>query len=147
MLLLRSTVWGAMSLSLLLPAAADAQKHPRYLRAYADLRAAQVLLRMPDDPAVTRHLKRCEDEVEAAIQEIERAAALDGRDSRKPSPVDPNLERRGRFNRIRGLLETARADIAGETDTPAAARWRNLAFRRIDSALEALRRAQYEAKL
>ena len=50
MLLLRSTVWGAMSMALLLPAAADAQKHPRYLRAYADLRAAQVLLRMPDDP-------------------------------------------------------------------------------------------------
>ena len=147
MLLLRSSVWGAILLALLLPAAADAQKHPRYLRAYADLRAAQVLLRMHEEPAVARHLKRCDDEVEAAIQEIERAAALDGRDSRKPSHVDPNLERRARFNRIRGLLETARADIAGETDTPAAARWRNLAFRRIDSALEALRRAQYEAKL
>jgi hypothetical protein len=117
------------------------------LRAYADLRAAQVLLRMPEDPAVARHLNRCSDEIEAAIQEIERASALDSQASKKPSPVDVNLDRRGRLNRIRGLLETARADIAGETDTPAAARWRNLAFRRIDSALEALRRAQYEAKL
>jgi hypothetical protein len=65
------------------PAAINADtpgRHPAYLRARSDLRAAQFLLRVREEPNVTRNLVQADREVEAAIAEID--SCLRGRPKR-----------------------------------------------------------------
>jgi hypothetical protein len=122
-------------------------RHPRYLHARSDLRIAQYLLRVTEEPNVTRHLRVAEREVEAAIGEIDNAAVLDRRDMDDHPRADTNLDRRGRFSKIVALLRSARADIAGEEDNPSARGWRNIAFRHIDDALDSVRRAAIDLRM
>ena len=116
-------------------------RHPRYLRARSDLRAAQYYLRIAEEERFAPNLRAAEREVEAAIIEIDHAAVLDRRDLDDHPRVDTNLDRPGRFGRIMALLRSAREDIDREEDNPAARRWRNAAFRHIDMAMDSVRRA------
>jgi hypothetical protein len=131
----------------LAPAAMNAQPHARYLRARTDLRAAQLFLRVREEPNVTRNLVVADREVEAAIGEIDRAAVLDRRDLVDRPPIDANLARKDRFRKIVDLLRSARADIEHEEDNPRAREWRNRAFRHIDESLNAVHRAAVDARI
>src|SRR5260370_9147307 len=93
----QTALFGAFLIAILLPATSFAQRHPRYLRARTDLRVSQRFLRIPDEPNVARYLHRSDEEVEAAIREIDRAAVLDGRDLRDNPPADVNLAPPGKF--------------------------------------------------
>jgi hypothetical protein len=136
------------AVALLAPAAIHAQgRHPRYLRARTDLRTAQFLARVREEPNVTRHLEGAAAEIEAAIRELDRAAVLDAKDLEDHPRIDANLARRDRFRKIVDLLRSARADIEHEEDNPRAREWRNAAFRHIDEALNNVRRAAMEARL
>jgi hypothetical protein len=115
--------------------------HPAYLRARSDLRRAQFLLRIREEPNVTRHLIQADREVEAAIGEIDRAAVIDRKDLEDHPRVDTNLDRRGRFGRTLELLRNARADLGREEDNGRARGWRDAAYRHIDQALEHMHRA------
>ena|SRR5579863_2212361 len=126
------------------PAALNADtpgRHPAYLRARSDLRAAQFLLRVREEPNVTRHLVQADREVEAAIVEIDRAAVLDRKDLDDRPRVDTNFDRRRRFGRTVELLRSARADLGREEDNGRARGWRDAAYRHIDEALEHMHRA------
>jgi hypothetical protein len=128
----------------MIPAAVSADtpgRHPAYLHARSDLRAAQFLLRVREEPNVTRNLEKADHEVEAAIGEVDRAAFVDRKDLEDHPHVDTNLDRRGRFRRIVELLRSARADLGREEDSGAARGWRNEAYRHIDEALEHMHRA------
>jgi len=116
-------------------------RHPAYLRARSDLRAAQFMMRGPAEPNVERHLREADHEVEAAIREIDRAAVLDAKDLDDHPRIDTRLDRRGRFGKAVELLRSARADLAREEDNGRAAGWRNAAYRHIDQALENIHRA------
>jgi hypothetical protein len=116
-------------------------RHPAYLRARSDLRRAQFLLRVQEEPNVTRRLIEADHEVEAAIGEVDRAAVLDGKDLNEHPNVDTRLDRRRRFGRIVELLRSARADLGREEDNGRARGWRDAAFRHIDQALEHMHRA------
>src|SRR5580658_5058958 len=116
-------------------------RHPAYLRARSDMRRAQFLLRVPEEPNVTRRLIEADHEVEAAVREVDRAAVLDGKFIDEHPPVDTRLDRRGRFHRIVELLRSARADLGREEDNGRAAGWRNAAYGHIDQALEHVHRA------
>lgn len=134
--------------ALLTPAAILAQgRHAHYLQARSDLRRAQFLLRVREEPNVTRNLKAADDEVEAAVREIDRAAVLDRKDVEDHPPIDTSLARQDRFRKIVDLLRGARADIDREEDNPRAREWRNVAFKHIDEALNAVHRAATDAKL
>jgi hypothetical protein len=134
--------------ALFAPSAIHAQgRHPRYLRARTDLRVAQLLARVRDEPNVTRNLEAASAEIEGAIREIDRAAVLDGKDVLDHPSIDANLARRDRFRKIVDLLRSARADIEHEEDNPRAREWRNAAFRHIDEALNAVHRAAGDARL
>jgi hypothetical protein len=134
--------------ALLAPAAIDAQgRHPHYLSARTDLRRAQLLARVREEPNVTRNLEVSAREIEAAIHEIDNAAVLDRKDLVEHPPIDANLARKDRFGRIVALLRSARADIEHEEDNPRAREWRNAAFRHIDEALNAVHRAAVDAHL
>jgi hypothetical protein len=134
--------------ALLAPAAMRAQgRHAHYLQARSDLRRAQFLLRVREEPNVTRNLMAADTEVEAAIKEIDRAAVLDRKDLDERPPIDTSLARQNRFQKIVDLLRSARADIDREEDNPRAREWRNVAFKHIDEALNAVHRAAVDAKL
>jgi hypothetical protein len=134
--------------AILAPVAIQAQgRHAHYLSARSDLRRAQFLLRVREEPNVTRNLKTADEETEAAVREIDRAAVLDGKDLDEHPPIDTNIARQDRFRKIVELLRSARADIDREEDNPRAREWRNVAFKHIDEALNAVHRAAVDAKL
>jgi hypothetical protein len=134
--------------ALLTPAAVWAQgRHAHYLQARSDLRRAQFLLRVREEPNVTRNLKMADAELDAAVGEIDRAAVLDHKDLDEHPPIDIGLPRQDRFRKVVDLLRSARADIDREEDNPRAREWRNVAFKHIDEALNAVHRAAVDAKL
>lgn len=116
-------------------------RHPAYLRARSDLRRAQFLMRVHEEPNVTRRLIEADHEVDAAIGEIDRAAVIDRKDIEDHPRVNEFPDRRRRFGRIVELLRGARADLAREEDNGRARGWRDAAFRHIDGALEHMHRA------
>jgi hypothetical protein len=128
--------------AILAPVAVQAQgRHTHYLQARSDLRRAQFLLRVREEPNVTRNFRVADMKVEATIGEIDRAAVLDRKELDEHPPIDTNLARQDRFRKIVDLLRSARADIDREEDNPRAREWRNVAFKHIDEALNAVHRA------
>lgn len=138
------TLSAAALLAVVVPAAMNADipgRHPAYLRARSDLRRAQLLMRVREEPNVTRRLVEADRETEAAIGEIDRAAVLDRKDMEDHPRVDAFPDRRARFGRIVELLRSARRDLASEEDNGRARGWRDAAYRHIDEALEHMHRA------
>src|SRR5580698_7758905 len=92
---LRSFRSGLLTLTIMLAPAmvsADAPgRHPAYLHARTDLRTAQFLLRVHDEPNVMRNLHAADDEIEAAIREVDRAAVIDRKDLEDHPRADVNL--------------------------------------------------------
>ncbi len=128
-------------ITVLTPVAANADtpgRHPAYLHARSDLRAATFLMRVREEPNVTRRLIEADRETEAAIREIDRAAVLDRKDLDDHPRVDTGLDRHHRFERMVALLRSARADLAREEDNGRAREWRNAAYQHIDAALDRL---------
>jgi hypothetical protein len=116
-------------------------RHPAYLHARSDLRRAQLLMRVREEPNVTRRLVEADHAVEAAIAEIDRAAVIDRKDIEDHPHVDAFPDRRRRFGRIVELLRSARRDLAKEEDNGRARGWRDAAFHHIDEALEHMHQA------
>ncbi|HEY4241105.1 MAG TPA: hypothetical protein VGM88_14885 [Kofleriaceae bacterium] len=97
------------------PAAAD--KHPAYLHALADLRAARAQLQRPAGIVVKWDENAAIREIDASIHEIKQAAIDDGKDVTDHPPLDrPTWG--GRLQRSIELLDQARNDISGEEDNP-----------------------------
>jgi hypothetical protein len=122
-------------------------RHPHYLRARTDLRATQWLSRVHEEPNVMRNLKRCDEEIEAAIHEIDVASVVDRKDLEDRPRIDTRLDRNGRFRKMMELLDSARRDIGQEEDNPRAIGWRNAAFRHIDEARNSLKRAAMDLRI
>jgi hypothetical protein len=122
-------------------------RHPLYLHARSDLRAAQWISRGAGDPDVARRLHQADEEIEAAIHEIDRAALIDHKDIDDHPRVDQRVDRIGRFRRMMELLQRSRADIGREEDNPSAVGWRDLAYRHIDKAMEFVRRAARDMRI
>ena len=116
-------------------------RHPAYLHARSDLKASQLHMRKTDDPRVNAFLKEADREVDAAIHELDQAAALDAKDLNNNPPIDANLDRNGRFHKIVELLRSARTDMTHPEDNLSAVGWRDAAAKHIDAALEHIRKA------
>jgi hypothetical protein len=141
----RATLPIALAITLLAPAGIWAQyRHPRYLHARSDLRRAQFLMRIPDEPNVMRDMQTASDLVERAIHELDAAAMFDRRDLDDHPSVDTRMGRGSRFREVTRLLGSARNDISHEEDNPRAAEWRNRAFRFIDDAMAMVQRGGYD---
>lgn len=118
--------------------------HPRYIHARSDLRRSILLMRIRDEPNVTRDMQAASGLVERAIRELDDAARFERRDMDDNPPIDTHIGRGSRFREILRLLGSARNDIAQEEDNPRAAEWRNRAFRFIDDAMATVRRGGYD---
>ena len=135
---------------LLLPLMANADspgKHPYYLHALADLRAARWMLEhRPGDAAVSGQEDVGIAEIDAAIREIKRAAIDDGKDINDHPKVDVPADRPGHLHKALELLRKVRADVTREEDDPAVKGLRNRAIGHIDAAIHATERAIGDVK-
>ena len=142
---------GLLALTVMLaPAMVSADtpgRHPAYLHARTDLRTAQMLMRVHDEPNVMRNLRAADEEIEAAIREVDRAAVIDRKDLEDHPRADVNLDRPGRLRKTVELLRSSRRDLGREEDNGAARGWRDAAYRHIDAALEHVHRAAVDLRL
>ena len=129
----------------LLPLGAMAQvlpgKHPGYLHALSDLRAARwFLYHQPGDAKVYADEDVGITEIDAAIGEIKKAAIDDGKDLND----HPNVDVKEHGSRLLKSIETlkkARADVGGEEDNPEVRELRHHAIEHIERALHAAEKA------
>jgi len=138
-------ILAGISLMFALPIAANADSpgaHPAYLHALSDLRAARWMLEhRPGDAAVSGQEDVAITEVDAAINEIKKAAIDDGKDLHDHPGVADVRDRPGRLHKALDLLHKAHQDVAREEDDPMAKGLRNRAVGHIDAAVAATRHA------
>jgi len=130
------------------PAFADLPgKHPYYLHALSDLRAARWLEEhRPGDAAVSGQEDVAIQQIDAAIYEIKKAAIDDGKDVHDHPPVDVPQDHPGRLHKALELLRKVRSDVAREEDDPIARGLRNRSIRHIDDAIGSTKRAIYDVE-
>ena len=135
---------------LLLPILANADspgKHPYYLHALSDLRAARWMLEhRPGDAAVSGDEDVAITEIDAAIGEIKRAAIDDGKNVADHPNVDVPADRPGHLHKALELLRKVHSDVAREEDDPVTRSLRDRAVGHIDGAIHATERAIGDAR-
>jgi len=119
-------------------------KHPAYLHALTDLRAARwFLFHQPGDAKVYAHEDVGIREIDATIGEIKRAAIDDGKDVNDHPAVDVR-EHGSRLLKAIETLEKARADISKEEDNAELHQLRGRALEHLDRAIHAAKAAHAE---
>jgi hypothetical protein len=114
--------------------AAAQGKHPAYLHALSDLRAARAHLQAPGGGELRDEEKEAIHQIDEAINEIKKASIDDGKDLNDHPPVDAGLDHTGRLHRAKQLLEKAHQDIAKEEDNSFAQGLQQRSFDHIDKA-------------
>src|ERR1700742_1276085 len=122
-------------------------KHPYYLHALSDLRAARWMLEhRPGDAAVSGQEDVAITEIDAAIGEIKRAAIDDGKDLHDHPGVDGPNDRPGRLHKALELLQKVHSDVAREEADPMVKGLRNRAVGHIDGAIHATEAAVHDVR-
>jgi len=122
-------------------------RHPAYLHALTDLRAARWLIEhRPGDARVSADEDVAITRIDEAIREIKRAAIDDGKDIHDHPPVDAQPDNRGRLHRAEELLHKVHDDIAREEDDPLTRGLRDRAVRHVDEAMGATHHAIVDAE-
>jgi len=113
-------------------------QHPSYLHALSDLRLARAHLERPrnfvprgenwDEGIAIR-------EIDAAIDEIKRAAIWDGKPLNDHPPIDAHMDWRGRLHQTVELLHSAERDVGQEEDNPSVQGLRDRAWNHIRAAI------------
>jgi hypothetical protein len=133
-----------------LPFAANADlpgKHPYYLHALSDLRAARWLVEhRPGDAAVSGQEDVAITEIDKAINEIKHAAIDDGKDIHDHPPVQGPNDRPGRLHKALEILHKVHGDVAREEDDPMTRGLRDRAIGHIDGAIHATEHAIGDVK-
>ncbi len=139
-----------MAMALILPLAANADlpgKHPYYLHALSDLRAARWMVEhRAGDAAVSGQEDVAINEIDRAIGEIKKAAVDDGKDLHDHQAVTDVADRTGRLHKALDLLHKTHDDVAREEDDPAVKGLRDRAVAHIDAAIEATQHALGDAE-
>jgi hypothetical protein len=116
-------------------------RHPAYLHALSDLRASRWLIEhRTGDWAQTADEVDAVRQIDAAINEIKRAALDDGKNLNDHPPLDEHPDHRGRIHEALQFLHKARSDVAREEDNAYAQGLRNRAIGHIDAAIRSARR-------
>jgi len=141
----------ALALATLMPigaAMADLPgKHPYYLHALSDLRAARwLIMHRPGDAQVSGDEDVAITRIQETIGEIKKAAIDDGKDIDDHPPIDAHLDHKGRLHRADELLKKVHSDIAREEDDPMTRGLRNRAVHHLDEAIHATGKAIHDAE-
>jgi hypothetical protein len=128
-------------LLLVLPLAANADvpgKHPYYLHALSDLRAARWMLEhRPGDAAVSGQEDVAVIEIDKTIGEIKKAAIDDGKDIHDHPAVDVPSDHPGRLHKSLELLRKVHSDLDREEDDPMTKGLKDRAVHHLDEAIHA----------
>jgi hypothetical protein len=147
---LRSRLLLSGLLLVAIPFAANADlpgKHPYYLHALSDLRAARWMLEhRPGDAAVSGQEDVAVAEIDKAIGEIKHAAIDDGKDIHDHPPVQGPNDHPGRLHKALELLRKVHNDVAREEDDPMTRGLRDRAVGHIDEAIHATEHAIGDVK-
>jgi hypothetical protein len=129
-----SLVLGFVAAVFTTAAPAPAKDHPAYLHALTDLRHARAHLQRPDGGELREQEKKAIHEIDAAIEEIKKAAIDDGKDLNDHPPVDLKMDWRGRLHRALELLDKAHRDVSEDEDNQRAQGLQQRALLHIDKA-------------
>jgi len=117
-------------------------KHPYYLHALSDLRAARWMLEhRPGDAAVSGQEDVAITEIDKTIDEIKHAAIDDGKDIHDHPKVDVPNDHPGRLHKALELLRKVHSDVAREEDDPMTKGLRDRAVHHLDEAIHATEHA------
>ena len=118
-------------------------RHPGYLHALSDLRAARWMINhRPGDWKTTADEEAAVKKIDAAIFEIRRASIDDGKNIEDHPMADEINDHRGRLVKAVEWLRTARADIAKYEDNFFAKGLRRRAYAHIDEAIRLTEKAR-----
>ncbi len=116
--------------------------HPYYLHALSDLRAARWMIEhRPGNWDRTVDEVQAVKEIDAAINEIKKAALDDGKNINDHPRVDEHPDHAGRLHDAMDFLRKARKDISQDEDNKFAQGLQGRAYMHIDGALDAVKRA------
>ncbi|RDI97286.1 hypothetical protein DVT68_17480 [Dyella solisilvae] len=139
-----------VGLGLLLPLAAHADmpgRHPAYLHALSDLRAARWMIEhRPADAAVSGQEDVAISEIDHAIDEIKHAAYDDGKDLHDHPQVDLAMDQPGRLHQAADLLAQVHNDIDREEDDPETRELKHRALWHVDEARHAVDHAIHDVR-
>ncbi len=120
-------------------------KHPAYLHALSDLRAARGWLSRPAGLAVKWDENRAIRQLDAAINEIKHASIDDGKPLEDHPPLDiPTWG--GRLGKAAELVAAARADVNQAEDSPEVRKLKRASLEHINRADQAIREGMQDAK-
>ncbi|MBV8658461.1 MAG: hypothetical protein JO142_11605 [Burkholderiales bacterium] len=140
----------ALALATLMPLGAMADlpgKHPYYLHALSDLRAARwLIMHRPGNAQVSGDEDVAITRIQETIGEIKKAAIDDGKDIDDHPEIDAHLDHKGRLHRADELLKKVHSDIAREEDDPMTRGLRDRAIHHLDEALHATGKAIHDAE-
>lgn len=134
----------ALVLLALVPAAAMADtpgRHPGYLHALSDLRAARGLIMRQDAPNVVGNEMAAVREIDACCNDLVRASINDGKNLYEQPPVDVGLDFKGRLSKALDLMQNARHDMDREEDDPFNRGLQMRASHHVDQAMAFVKRA------
>ncbi|WP_053074435.1 hypothetical protein [Chromobacterium sp. LK1] len=120
-------------------------EHPYYLHAMSDLRMARAYLARPDYEPVASDERRAVAEIDAALDEMRRAAIEDGKNPWQGEPPDANLPASDRFHKAMSLLDSARRDASHAEDDPWVRDLQHRIVHHIDEAKRATQQAVADA--
>ncbi|HLK03693.1 MAG TPA: hypothetical protein VKT53_04565 [Candidatus Acidoferrum sp.] len=127
-------VLGFVATVLTTAAPAPGKDHPAYLHALTDLRHARAHLQRPDGGELREQEKKAIHEIDAAIDEIKKAAIDDGKDLNDHPPVDLKMDWKGRLHRALELIDKAHHDVSEDEDNQYAQGLQQRAMMHIDKA-------------
>jgi hypothetical protein len=120
--------------------------HPHYLHALSDLRAARHYLNDSWAWAPVKHDdNEAIREIDAAINEIKKAAIEDGKSLDDPFSIDTHLSPHDRFRKANELLWAAHNDLWKAEDVPQARGLRDRAIAHVDQAHQIVDNAERTA--
>jgi hypothetical protein len=123
-------------------------RHPAYLHALSDLRAARAHLQeRPDHGELKHEEKEAIHQIDQAIDDIKKAAIEDGKDLDDHPHVDAGLDWPGRLHRAMQLLDKAHQDISQEEDNRWAQGLQQRSFDHIDRAKSAVAAAIHTVEM
>jgi hypothetical protein len=117
-------------------------KHPYYLHALSDLRAARWMIEhRPGNWQRTVDEIEAVKQIDAAIGEIKKAALDDGKNIDDHVKVDERNDHDGRLHEAADFLRKARQDVGHDEDNQFAQGLQARAYMHIDAAINATKRA------
>jgi hypothetical protein len=123
------------------------ERHPAYLHALADLRAARWMIKhRHGDWKVAQDEDEAWRDIEKAIGEIKHAAIDDGKNLDDHPTISDEDDHAGRLHKALDLLRKTRDDLSRAEENGHARGLRRRAFRHIDHAIEHVRSAIHAAE-